>query len=280
MLPFASACFLAVSFAQSKDEIDDTQRKAYVGAAISRVDDDFDIAKLLNRACTPIGYSVFPIGDGVLKRDRADGIESPWDIGDFLNVAIEELEASNDFEPFCRPFIFLDDNASGILQFGNPIRIPPRSHSSWPTIIHKDSLYDLEIVPHIHSDDEITLAVRKRNPVPSNHVTANGIPAFHPSTPFTNISMNSGDVISLSFFGKEGNRFAIVLQPVIIIPVEPLTDEEIRENSERIVNGLKIWSEEDFHPQRRSAFHEDADQDGTPNGIEYIWDFTYLEPRP
>lgn len=93
-------------------------------------------------------------------------------IGKSFDVILSALEGTNRFKTISRPMIFTSNNKEAIIASGQQIAVPTQSVSSLSTtatstgvatnVEYKDVVLELEVVPLINSENEVTLDIVQR----------------------------------------------------------------------------------------------------------------------
>ncbi len=93
-------------------------------------------------------------------------------IGKSFDVILEALEGTSRFKTISRPMIFTSNNKEAIIASGQEIAVPTESVSSLTTsgnstgltsnVEYKDVVLQLEVVPLINSENEVTLDIVQR----------------------------------------------------------------------------------------------------------------------
>ncbi len=107
-------------------------------------------------------------------------------IGKSFDVILSALESTNRFKTISRPMIFTSNNKEAIIASGQEIAIPSQTVSSLSTVgtstgissnvEYKDVVLQLEVVPLINSENEVTLDIVQRidNVVQGAFLSING----------------------------------------------------------------------------------------------------------
>ena len=89
-------------------------------------------------------------------------------IGNYLNVYLTALQASDRFNVISRPTVFITNNQKGTIQSGQEIAVPTNSFNSGTTgqstnIEYRPVVLSLEVVPLVNSSEEVTLQIYLKN---------------------------------------------------------------------------------------------------------------------
>ena len=176
------------------DEIDVKPRQVYLSTIIGQVTlgdnlnwgldllhqvQEYDVGGRTVRS-----GGLFQTGDGSnildLATDLADvnsfpkaaGLNVYGQIGDYVNAYLRALESTNRFEVISRPSIYLSNNRQGSIVSGQEVAVPSSTQSQFGTgttnglisnIDYKTVALELQVVPLINSDDEVTLQIVQTN---------------------------------------------------------------------------------------------------------------------
>ncbi len=93
-------------------------------------------------------------------------------IGKSFDIILSALEGTNRFKTISRPMIFTSNNKEAVIASGQEIAVPTQSVSSLTTVgnntgitsnvEYKDVVLQLEVVPLINSENEVTLDIVQR----------------------------------------------------------------------------------------------------------------------
>lgn len=110
------------------------------------------------------------------------GLSVYGQIGDFVNAYLRALETTNRFEIISRPSIYLSNNRPGTIISGREVAVPRSSNSGGlnsggitSTIDYRRIALELQVVPLINSDEEVTLQIVQQNNTTSGTTNINGI---------------------------------------------------------------------------------------------------------
>ncbi len=110
-----------------------------------------------------------PTGDTVFEPGTlsGNGLRAYGTIGD-LSVYLKALQSKTDFTVLSRPSIFTSNNQKGVIRSGERIAIPTSNNNfsgggSSTNIDYQDVVLELEVIPLVNSDNEITMEISLKN---------------------------------------------------------------------------------------------------------------------
>jgi type II secretion system protein D len=116
----------------------------------------------------PLDPGRFP--DGFKPGDFAAsaGLGIYGKIGPYLNVYLRALQSSDRFNVISRPTVFMSNNQKGTISSGQRIAVPTSSFNGGSTgsntnIEYQDVVLNLEVIPLVNSEDEVTLQIFLKN---------------------------------------------------------------------------------------------------------------------
>ena len=186
------------------DEIDVKPRQVYISTIIGQVTLGDDVnwgVDLLHRVQeyevggrTVRSGGMLRGGDGSLidVNDLSDianfpnagvaGLSVYGQIGDYVNAYLRALESTNRFEIISRPSIYLSNNRPGTIVSGREVAVPSTTQSGGlntngvtSNIQYRRIALELNVVPLINSNEEVTLQISQQNNTTSGTTNINGI---------------------------------------------------------------------------------------------------------
>jgi len=135
-----------------------------------------------------------------------NGLNTYLGIGEFLNAYVRALETTNKFKVLARPTIFTANNSPARLSSGQRIPIPTSTQSTVvagnsqslnSNIEFEDVLLEIEVLPLINSDDEVTLQIAQINDSVngSTIIDGNPIPNITTEELETLVSVPNGAIV-------------------------------------------------------------------------------------
>lgn len=112
-------------------------------------------------------------------------------IGSTLNAYVRALETTDRFKIISRPSIYITNNNLGVIASGSQVPIPSNTTSGFTgsdnqltttsSISYEDVLLQLDIIPLINADHEVTLKIRQTNNSlgANNDISGNEIPTIN-----------------------------------------------------------------------------------------------------
>ncbi|MDB2347728.1 hypothetical protein N9V84_07520 [Verrucomicrobiales bacterium] len=186
------------------DEIDVKPRQVYISTIIGQVTLGDDVSwgvDLLHRVQeyevggrTVRSGGMLRGGDGALidVNDLTDianfptsgvaGLSVYGQIGDYVNAYLQALETTDRFEIISRPSIYLSNNRPGTIVSGREVAVPSSTQSGGlntsgvtSNIQYRRIALELNVVPLINSNEEVTLQIFQKNDTTSGFTDINGI---------------------------------------------------------------------------------------------------------
>mgnify|MGYP000513031165 CR=1 FL=1 len=135
----------------------------------------------------------------------ASGLSLYGNIGNHFNATITALETAGRFKLTSRPTVFTTNNRKATLTSGQQIAVPSNSFQSGTTggqstnISYRDVLLELEVIPLVNSDDEVTLQISftNQNLVGNQEIDGNEIPTIGEESLTTTVTVPNGQTIVL-----------------------------------------------------------------------------------
>jgi general secretion pathway protein D len=150
-------------------------------------------------------------------------IELPFNLGDFnwnsfnlygsigsLGRYIHLLEGVKDFRVLSRPSVYTKNNGKALISSGQKVAVPVSSlygggvgvggvPSVSSAIDYRDVVLELEVIPLINSDDEVTLQIAQVNDniVGSQNIGGNSVPTIATQTLSTEVTVKDGSTVVL-----------------------------------------------------------------------------------
>jgi general secretion pathway protein D len=140
----------------------------------------------------------FPLG--------AAGFNTYANIGDYFTGYLRALESRSDFKVLARPFVYTANNEVATISIGERVPVPTSQQSSVVTggtqslntnITFEDVLLELQVVPLISSENEVTLTIAQINDNITGSTSINGddIPIISTQTLDTTVTVPNGGVV-------------------------------------------------------------------------------------
>jgi type II secretion system protein D len=150
-------------------------------------------------------------------------IELPFNLGDFnwnsfnlygsmgaLGRYIHLLEGNKNFRVLSRPSVYTKNNGKAVISSGQKVAVPVSSlynggfgggntASISSAIDYRDVVLELEVIPLINSDEEVTLKIAQVNDniVGSQNVGGNNVPTIATQTLSTEVTVRNGSTVVL-----------------------------------------------------------------------------------
>ena len=238
------------------DEIDVRPRSVFISAIIAQVTlgDDIRAGMDLLRKVDEIElygdvvkvealYRTTTRGSTIVDLSALNSVGS----GTTLDAYVEAVadRSNGRMETLSRPQVFTAD------------RQPATISSS----LGSEELLELEVAPLIGCIDNVTLEIIRKAEIADTLDKTSGVPNLIRQGLSTKVQIEDGDVVVLGGLtdgdAARGKELLMFIQPQII----PKTAD---------ATGFQIWGEANL-PTGSLAFDGDADADGIPNSIEYIF---------
>ena len=115
-------------------------------------------------AVLPLDGGAFDPGDFAASA----GLGIYGKVGPYLNVYLRALQSSDRFNVISRPTVFMSNNQKGTISSGQRIAVPTSSFNGGSTgsntnIEYQDVVLNLEVIPLVNSEDEVTLQIFLKN---------------------------------------------------------------------------------------------------------------------
>ncbi len=115
--------------------------------------------------------SILPLDGGAFDPGNlaaSAGLGIYGKIGPYLNVYLRALQSSDRFNVISRPTVFMSNNQKGTISSGQRIAVPTSSFNGGSTgsntnIEYQDVVLNLEVIPLVNSEDEVTLQIFLKN---------------------------------------------------------------------------------------------------------------------
>jgi len=157
----------------------------------------------------------------------ASGLSSYIAAGDTLGAIVTALEGTQRFRIVQRPMVFTSNNKKAIIASGQQIAVPTSSLSNvtntdtasvQTAIEYKDVVLQLEVVPLINSDGEVSLDILQKLDSLTGATTViggNSVPTISTRYVRTNVSVSNGSTICLGGLIKQDNEKSTSGIPVL-----------------------------------------------------------------
>ncbi|MDZ4743698.1 MAG: secretin N-terminal domain-containing protein [Verrucomicrobiota bacterium] len=128
-------------------------------------------------------------------------------LGD-LNILVKALESNNRFKVISRPVVYTINNRKATISSGRQVAVPTQTLSSFTgdstpvtqsNIQYKDIVLQLDVVPLINSDKEVTLEILQtaNDQAGSTVISGNTIPTISTKVLKTTVTVPSGSTVVL-----------------------------------------------------------------------------------
>lgn len=136
----------------------------------------------------------------------ASGLNTYAQVGDYFTGYLRALESLNEFKVLARPFIYTANNKAAVISIGERVPVPTSQQSSVTTgntqslntnIDFEDVLLELQVVPLISSENEVTLTIVQVNDNITGSADINGddIPIISTQNLETTVTIPNGGVV-------------------------------------------------------------------------------------
>ncbi len=230
------------------DEIDVRPRQVYLSTIIGQVTLGNDInwgVDLLHRVQeydvggrTVRSGGLFQTGDGsnIIDLDSLTGVDTfpsaaglsvYGQIGDYVNAYLRALESTNKFEVISRPSIYLSNNRPGSIVSGQRVPVPSSTQSTLgvgtsngliSNIQYQQVALELQVIPLINSDDEVTLQVTQTNDdiIGSQNISGTDVPTVGTQVLSTEVTVPNKSTVVLGGLITESRRDDKTGLPILV----------------------------------------------------------------
>lgn len=148
---------------------------------------------------------------------ETSGLSIYGQIGDSVTATLRAMENNGKFHLMARPTVFTTNNRTAVLSSGQQVAVPTNTFtqggsgvngSQSTNIAFRDILLELEVVPLVNSNDEVTLQISfvNNNIVGSTEIDGNEIPTIGQETITTTVTVPNGETIVLGGLITERNE--------------------------------------------------------------------------
>ncbi len=208
-----------------------------------------------------------------------------------LSQYLKLIDGNRDFKVLASPRVFAKNAAKSVISSGQRIAVPAQILSNGAfaggvasnsvSVEYRDVLLKLEVVPHINSDDEVTLEIAQINDniVGTQTISGNTVPTIGTQELKTEVTVKNGATVVLGGLITErvtnGKRGAVLLRhiPVLGNLFGTTSKENIREEllifiqPHIIASGDSLATPNNIEASRTNLFHESMQfaEPGIPN---------------
>ena len=208
-----------------------------------------------------------------------------------LSQYLKLIDGNRDFKVLASPRVFAKNAAKSVISSGQRIAVPAQILSNGAfvggvasnsvSVEYRDVLLKLEVVPHINSDDEVTLEIAQINDniVGTQTISGNTVPTIGTQELKTEVTVKNGATVVLGGLITErvtnGKRGAVLLRhiPVLGNLFGTTSKENIREEllifiqPHIIASGDRLDTPNNIEASRTNLFHESMQfaEPGIPN---------------
>ncbi len=139
---------------------------------------------------------------------NVSGFSIYGNIGKYFNATLRAMESEGKFKLMARPTVFTTNNRKATLSSGQQIAVPTNTFtgggiganvSQSTNIAFRDVLLELEVIPLVNSQEEVTLQISltNNNVIGNTVVDGNEIPTIGQESIVTTVTVPNGDTIVL-----------------------------------------------------------------------------------
>lgn len=281
-------------------EMDVRPQQIYISAIIGQLNlgNDynfgFDFLKLLDDfSVRRNDDTTTTTGTGTTAGLTTGGIQFPANFNNFswnqlnfygqigsLSQYLKLIDGNRDFKVLASPRVFAKNAAKSVISSGQRIAVPAQILSNGGfvggvasnsvSVEYRDVLLKLEVVPHINSDDEVTLEIAQINDniVGTQTISGNTVPTIGTQELRTEVTVKNGATVVLGGLITErvtnSKRGAVILRhiPVLGHLFGTTSKENIREEllifiqPHIIASGDRLDTPNNIEASRTNLFHE------------------------
>lgn len=155
----------------------------------------------------------------------ASGFNLYGQITESVQAYVTALETTNKFKVLSRPSVFALNNKKATITSGQSIPVPSQStqnlnnngNTITTTVVYKDVVLKLEVVPLINPNNEVTLTIAQINDtvVGTQRVEPNDVPIISTEQVITTVTVPSGNTVVLGGLISEQNKKATGAVPLV-----------------------------------------------------------------